>query len=378
MAEQIILRPDNGYEQLTEYLDGIGAKKIMTVLDGSVKYLEIYPFLKNLKIDTVSFTDFKPNPDYESVKKGVELFKSEGCDCVIAVGGGSCMDVAKCIKLFAVTDESENPIEQPLMASEIPFIAMPTTAGSGSEATRYAVIYLNGEKQSITQESCIPNAVILDPSVLTTLPDYQKKSGMLDALCHGIESLWSVNSTDESKGYSRKAIRLVIENYKSYLSGDEAVAGKMLEAANTAGKAINITQTTAGHAMCYKLTTLYGIAHGHAAALCVEKLLDFTAKNIDKCIDGRGQKHLEKTLVEIAEAMGCKTIEQAAERFAELLKELELTAPTVKNTSDFDLLKKSVNPIRLKNNPIALTEAEIDSIYHEILTAFWGSTPNPA
>lgn len=367
MAEQIILKPDNGYEQLTEYLDSIGAKKIMTVLDGSVQCLKIYPYLKNLNIPTVSFTDFKPNPDYESTVKGAKLFKSEGCDCIIAVGGGSCIDVAKCIKLFAVLDDGKSYMEQPLIASEIPFIAMPTTAGSGSEATRFAVIYLNGEKQSITHESCIPSAVLLDPSVLTTLPDYQKKSGMLDALCHGIESFWSVNSTDESKGYSKKAIRLVAENYQAYLSGSEFAAEKMLEAANTAGKAINITQTTAGHAMCYKLTTLYGIAHGHAAALCLAKLIEFTAKNIDKCIDSRGQKYLEKTLTEIAEAMGCKTIGEAAERFARLLNELELNAPTVNDKSDFGLLKKSVNPVRLKNNPIALTEDEIDGIYHEIL-----------
>ena len=367
MAEQVILKPDNGYEQLTEYLDSLGAKKIMTVLDGSVKYLKIYPYLKDLNIQTVSFTDFKPNPDYESVVKGVKLFKSEGCDCLMAIGGGSCIDVAKCIKLFAVLDESKGFLEQPLIASNIPFIVMPTTAGSGSEATRYAVIYLNGEKQSITHESCIPSAVLLDPSVLTTLPDYQKKSGMLDALCHGIESFWSVNSNDESKEYSKKAIRLVIENYRVYLSGSEAASEKMLEAANIAGKAINITQTTAGHAMCYKLTTLYGIAHGHAAAICLSKLLGFTAKHTYKCIDSRGQEHLEKTLAEIAEAMDCKTIGQAAERFTALLDELKPDAPTVKNTSDFDLLKKSVNPVRLKNNPIALTEDDIDSIYHEIL-----------
>ena len=361
MAEQTIIRADNGYEQLTEYLDKIGVKKAMTVLDNSVQYL------KNLNIPAVPFTDFKPNPDYESTVKGVKLFKSEGCDCIMAVGGGSCIDVAKCIKLFAVLDDSKSYMEQPLIASDIPFIAMPTTAGSGSEATRFAVIYLSGEKQSIAHESCIPNAIVLDPSVLTTLPEYQKKSGMLDALCHGIESLWSINSTDESKEYSKKAIRLVAENYRAYLSGSETAAEIMLEAANTAGKAINITQTTAGHAMCYKLTTLYGIAHGHAAALCLARLLEFTSLHTDKCIDSRGHEYLEKTLAEIAETMNCKTFEEAAERFSMLLSELELNAPTVKSEADFNLLKKSVNPVRLKNNPIALTEDEIDSIYHEIL-----------
>ena len=146
---------------------------------------------------------------------------------------------------------------------------MPTTAGTGSEATRYAVIYFDGEKQSISDYSCIPSAVLMDASVLKTLPIYQKKSTMMDAFCHAIESYWSVNSSEESRQYSRRAIQLIMENKDLYIGNDETGNTQMLKAAHLAGKAINLTQTTAGHAMCYKLTSLYGIAHGHAAALCV-------------------------------------------------------------------------------------------------------------
>lgn len=108
----------------------------------------------------------------------------------------------------------------------------------------------------------------MDASVLKTLPDYQKKATMCDALCHAIESFWSVNSTDKSKEYSMAAIQNVMKHMDGYLANtDEGNAG-MLLAANTAGKAINITQTTAGHAMCYKLTSMFSSAHGHAAILC--------------------------------------------------------------------------------------------------------------
>ena len=83
--------------------------------------------------------------------------------------------------------------------ADIPFLAMPTTAGTGSEATRYAVIYYDGKKQSVTHDSVVPDVAILEPKVLKTLPLYQKKCTMMDALCQGIESWWSMNSTDESK-----------------------------------------------------------------------------------------------------------------------------------------------------------------------------------
>lgn len=110
----------------------------------------------------------------------------------------------------------------------------------------------------------------LTPGALKTLPAYQRKSTMLDALCHAVESFWSVHATAESKAYSRDALKMIRRYAEDYLANcDEGNAG-MLLAANTAGKAINLTQTTAGHAMCYKLTSLYGLAHGHAAALCVK------------------------------------------------------------------------------------------------------------
>ena len=91
---------------------------------------------------------------------------------------------------------------------------------------------------------------------------------MMDAFCHALESFWSVNSTEESRRYSKEAIELVLENMEEYLLNTTDGNAGMLLAANIVGKAINITQTTARHAMCYKITSLFGCAHGHAAVLC--------------------------------------------------------------------------------------------------------------
>ena len=295
--------------------------------------------------------------------------KDSHCNAIMAVGGGSALDVAKCIKLFSnMAGDGANGdyLKQEIVPNQIPFLAMPTTAGTGSEATRYAVIYHNGNKQSVTHESSIPDTVLMDSSVLKTLPLYQKKATMMDAFCHALESYWSVNSTEESKAYSKKAIEMVLAHMEGYLANtDEGNAG-MLLAANVAGKAINITQTTAGHAMCYKITGLFGVAHGHAAILCDRILFFWMVKHTDQCIDPRGEQYLKDTLLEIAGAMGCNTVEEAAAKLEDIFVRLELEVPQA-TEEQFEILKTSVNPVRLKNHPVRLTEETIDLLYHQIL-----------
>ena len=352
----------HNYEELDRYL----GEKVLLVCDSSIEFLKINDYF-NGKGNIVRFSDFIPNPLYESVVKGVDIFHKENCNTIVAVGGGSAMDVAKCIKLYSNMNSEENYLKQKIVPNDVPLIAVPTTAGTGSEATRYAVIYYEGEKQSITDYSCIPSIVLFDTSVMETLPLYQKKATLMDAMCHSIESFWSVNSTDESKEYSKEAISLIINNYRDYLAGDNSKNELMLKASHIAGKAINITQTTAGHAMSYKLTSLFKIAHGHAAALCIKGLWPFMVKHTDNCIDVRGEEYLKDTFDEIAMAMGCSCVEEAIDKFRNMVDELELLIPENVTDKDHEVLKNSVNPVRLKNNPVALSVEDIDIIYHDIL-----------
>ncbi len=362
------------YAVLETYLKNSGARNIMLVCGLSIKYLRVNDFIAYYEkkygsdgVKIIRFSDFEPNPSYDSVVKGVRIFNEENCDMIFAVGGGSAMDVAKCIKLFAYMDDGENYLKQKIAPNDIKLIAMPTTAGTGSEATRYAVIYYNGEKQSVSDYSCIPEAAVMDVSALKSLPPYQKKATMSDALCHAIESFWSVNSTQQSKAYSKEAIKLIMDNGNAYLNNDEEGSAGMLEASYMAGKAINITQTTAGHAMCYKLTTMYGISHGHACALCVAALWKYMVENTDKCIDSRGQSYLETMFKELAQIFGCDDSMDAALFYQNFLDGLEFDVPIPSSEDDFAILKNSVNPVRLKNNPVKLTPETIDMLYHQIL-----------
>ncbi len=367
MEQKII----TNYSSIDAWIKEKEVRKIFLVSDTSLPFLQIRDYFDKLstRLPIVKFDHFQPNPLYESVIEGVKLFRDECCDAIMAVGGGSTMDVAKCIKLYSNlegTGENGNFLKQDIVPNAIPFLAVPTTAGTGSEATRYAVIYYQGAKQSITSESFIPEIVLMDKSALKTLPIYQKKATMMDALCHAIESFWSVNSTEESKEYSRRAIEMVMDNMDGYLANDDQANGNMLMAANTAGKAINITQTTAGHAMCYKVTSLFHAAHGHAAALCDRVLFPWMIDHTDKCIDPRGEAYLKATLDEIGQAMGCRDAKDGAAKLAKIFKELALDVPAA-TEEQFEELKTSVNPVRLKNHPIALDMETIDELYHMIL-----------
>ena len=147
---QEILSAGENYAALDAYFERSGAKSILLVCDAAFPFLRIKTYFETLEarkgIRVVSFSDFQPNPLYESVVKGVALFHQEQCSLIAAVGGGSAMDVAKCIKLYSNMDSSENYLKQTIVPNDVPLLAVPTTAGTGSEATRYAVIYFNGEK----------------------------------------------------------------------------------------------------------------------------------------------------------------------------------------------------------------------------------------
>ena len=369
--EQTIIRADGEYSKLDSWF--AKARRVMLVCGKSIEKQKIYDYLLNLPKRTdlkiIRFSDFTPNPDYKSVVEGIRIFREQKCDAIVAIGGGSAIDVAKCIKLYSNMGNDGNEglfLKTPVIPNDIPFLAVPTTAGTGSEATRFAVIYYKGNKQSVADDSCIPDCVLFDGSTLKTLPLYHKKATMLDAFCHAIESFWSVNSTNESKFYSRKAIQEILKASEEYLNNTDEGNSKMLEAANLAGRAINITQTTAGHAMCYKITSLFGCAHGHAAGLCVRVLYNWMIDNIDKCTDKRGQDYFKHTLDEIGLALGCSDAKSGAAFFSAFFDSLELSVPSATELQ-FEELKTSVNPVRLKNHPIALSEDDIDNLYKRIL-----------
>ena len=362
----------NGLVQLPDFLKEVGCKKLFLVMDSSYPFLNIKDAIEALPVnDKVTFCNFTPNPTYEQVCEGIELLENSHCDTILAVGGGSAIDVAKCIKLAVLAEEGSSAIIPPLVSkrlpidgAKIPFIAVPTTAGTGSESTHNAVMYYKGAKQTVTNDGILPDYAVLEPSVLKTLSLYQKKCTMMDALCQGIESWWSVNSTDESKEYSKAAVELIMDNWRKYIfENDGEAASKIMLAANYGGRAINIAQTTAAHAMSYKITSLYNLPHGHAVAICLPAIWDYMLEHIKACVDIRGGKYLVDVFKSIALSIGAHSVDEAIGIFRDMMRDMGLGSPVFDNdeATEIETLCKSVNPIRLNNNPIRLDN---DSIYY--------------
>lgn len=355
-----------GIEKIEGLLKTIGCRNIFMVIDSSYQFLNIKDRIERIALKKTRFSDFTPNPLYEDVCKGIDLFNKEKCDAILAVGGGSSIDVAKCIKLAVLAKEGRDSLIPPLVSKHLdidggtlPFIAIPTTAGTGSESTHNAVMYYQGAKQTVTNDGVLPDFAILEPSVLKTLPLYQKKCTMMDALCQGIESWWSVNSTDESRNYSKIAVEMIVKYWRSYIfDNDDYAAYQIMKAANYSGKAINISATTAAHAMSYKITSLYHLPHGHAVAVCLPEIWNYMLGISPKL----------PVFFDISKAMGFDNPFNAVTAIRNMMIQLNLKNPVAENRKkELDVLSKSVNPVRLKNNPIAIDEDVAWKLYDKIV-----------
>ena len=198
------------------------------------------------------------NPKVETVQALLDEIRG-GVDGVVAVGGGTTIDTAKLLNLALVSRMKVKELLTQKTAPEklLPCMAFPTTAGTGAEATRFAVCYDGEVKCSIDFEVIRPSDVALVPEFTATLPAYQKASTNFDAYAQAVESLWAKGATEESKEYANRALSLMKEN-------------NWPEASYWAGRAIDISRTTAAHAFSYYLTSHYGIPHGHAVYMVFE------------------------------------------------------------------------------------------------------------
>lgn len=298
--------------------------------------------LDEININSVEFTDFEPCPEVSSVNKGVKVFKSNNCDFIIAVGGGSAIDVAKAIKLFAESD--------------VRILAVPTTAGTGAEVTRFSVLYNHGDKDSVRSWDIIPELQVFDYTVLESLPYIQKVVTGLDAFTHAVEAYWSKDATDESREYSAEALRLFNENFAAYLNDDKSTYESMMKCSELAGRAINIAQTTACHAFSYKLHKLKGFYHGQAVAICLVYIWKYMLEN------NSSDMNLDLLLAEAEVISGFNP-----EKLEQLLKDLGLLNDLTMTSKQFDETVNGVNVNRLLNHPVSFTSDDIRKIYSSFI-----------
>lgn len=357
---------EKGYilKDLNEFTQLADCKKPFLCCGKSFMKTDAFDFLSN-EYDLTVWSTVRPNPRYEDMLAAAELYKKNSCDYIIGAGGGSVLDSAKMIKLL-VTNDVETALLKPMDDNDIGFFAIPTTSGTGSEATRYSIFYVNDvEKHSITHSGFLPDLVLLDEAFLKTVPPYQRRCTAMDALCHAIESYWNVKSTSQSKEYAEKAIRLFVQNKNGYIANESVANRNMLLSSYFAGKAINITSTTSAHAMCYNITINCHTAHGHSVAVNLAEIWDYMNQNNSIVNDRRGREYVLKTLDELGVMLGAKNSAGGAAAFRALVDEFGLESPR----ADEKLVQgfaAGVNVDRLLNNPTTLTSADVEEIYKRV------------
>lgn len=320
----------------------------------------IEPILSEAGIVVTLFSDFRGNPQIEDAYRGITLLGEHPCDLILAVGGGSVIDMAKLIRFFDSYEGSIDVAEFVQVKESLPLIVVPTTAGTGSEATRFAVVYRDHVKYSVDHPAILPEVAIVDPVFTYHADSYLTACTGFDALAQAIEAFWSVKATAESDDYAEKAIQLLWKALPEVIQTElESARNALSLGAFYAGKAINTTRTTAPHAFSYPFTSYYGLPHGHAVAMTFPFFLEFNY------VDEPSQLNASRTLDEHHQKMnllyrwlGISSKGNASEVMNRFLTSIGLFR---KLPDDFDknLIIENINLQRLGNNPRLLTREDI-------------------
>ena len=230
------------------------------------------------------FDSVPPNPTVQSVEEGAALARRFGAGFIVAVGGGSPMDAAKAIAGLARQQAPEGIFAHKIGADVLPMLHIPTTAGTGSEVTPYAII-TNDEKQtktSISAPSLFPKAAFLDGKYMKDLPQSVTVNTALDAVSHAVEGMLSVRAGALSDALARESLRLLLGEYPSLSKGEYTALSRqnLLNGAALAGMVIANTGTSPVHGMGYSLTYFHGVAHGRANGLLLPAFLAVCERKI--------------------------------------------------------------------------------------------------
>lgn len=357
----------------TEIGPFIKGRRVFAIIDPAVEArFGLIPQLRapEHKAHVIQHHDFSPNPTWESLNTAFAL--AEDIDVVLAIGGGTAMDLAK---LVVISRElgGPDPLWQALkdgngfeQRAKTQLMLIPTTAGTGSEATQFAVIYRDGIKYSVTGPALLPNQIALDPDLLTSLPPGVIADAGLDATCQAMESLWSVRSTPESEDEAWAGLSLATDSLtRATREQDRESLATMLVAANKAGKAINLTTTTAPHAFSYGLTAKFGIPHGRAVAILFGSVYRSTWEHgLAQCVHPGGIGWLRTRLENMATHWQCEP-DDFPDAWSTYIRSLlpENWAPPSLSNAEIEELLKTVNAKRLANHPCSFTEEQVREIY---------------
>lgn len=365
-----VLSGENAIDNLGELCRQFGSRRVLIVTDpGMVQAGLVERAVQSLQealVDFFIFKDVEENPTSAHVENGVSFAReNEPIDLIVGFGGGSAMDCAKGIN-FVLTNGGKmedywgfGKAEKPML----PSIGVPTTAGTGSEAQSFALIAHaeTHQKMACGDLKARFRAVILDPTLLRTLPEKVAAITGIDAISHALESHVSTKSNPISRMFSREALRLLLNNFEAFASDRQntQAGANMLLGAHWAGTAIENSMLGAAHACANPLTANFDIAHGIAVGLMLPAVILFNAEVANGAY------------AELASAAGLDCQRSAAETLAQLITEFatrhdlptQLRAVHLSETELPELAQRAAKQWTVQFNPRKVTERELLELY---------------
>lgn len=300
------------------------------------------------------FSDVEPNPQLKGIVEVTALARQHKVQAVIGVGGGSTLDTAKFSAAIALgSDEAIDYYEgKPFPAQRLTMIAVPTTAGTGSEVTQVSVVSHGEEKKTINNPVFMPKVAIVDPEMSRSVPPKVTMCTGLDALAHALEGYWSVNHQPICDVLAIEAVRIVLNNLENaWRDGDNMEArGNMAYAALLAGMAFAQPKTAASHACSYPLSADYHLPHGEACAFTLDSLVMINA---------------DSRLDYLCRAVGLKDCAELAQRIRDLKKlgGLRSRLSELEHVDLPQLVRDCAAHPLMNNNPVKLDEAALTAMF---------------
>lgn len=371
-----IIKGTDSMEQLADLLNEKALKKVLVVTDAGLLKLGLLENMltkfKEKEIEVALFDKTVANPTINNIEDAVELYNTENCQAIIAFGGGSPIDCAKGVGARIARPNKTIPKMRGLLkvGKKLPFlVAIPTTAGTGSETTLAAVVTNSDthEKYAINDLHLIPQVAVLDPSLTVSLPNHITSTTGIDALTHAIEAYIGKSNTSKTKEDAKNATALIFENLLiAYKQPDNIEARQnMQEAAYLAGAAFTRAYVGNVHAIAHTLGGFYGVPHGLANAVILPYVLEYYGESVYKKL-----AELAKYINLCSEEEDNKT---AAIKFINAVKELnkQLEIPDkIDGIKDEDIPNMIKNALREANPlypvPRIFDAKDFENIYYMI------------
>jgi len=351
-------------KRLKDCVDEIKPKKIFLVTGrSSMEKLGITSKIKSmLDYEIVVFNQVEPNPSDTTVDKGIMLCRENNCDLVIGLGGGSAMDAGKTIAILAENNGLTKEYlrkEKTIEHKGIPYIAVPTTAGTGSEADNAAVITDSEIKKKLVvrHDYMYPCFAIVDPELTMSMPRKLTAVTGLDALSHALETYWSKKANSLIEAISLKAIELIYHNLPNACEQPKIIYRENMSLASTLAGISLAIGTNVMHSISYPLTIRYGIPHGHACGLTIIETMTFNADAIPEKMKA------------IANITGTSDIHEGIENFRNMINNLGLPMRLSElgvDKNDIPLLAEESITRRLELNPKPIEPKDIEKILLKI------------